>query len=108
MKIYKTVLSFTGDDSIRTCDTIEIDGKFWLVPMWIDNLAEGTRKPLRLICLDGLPYMKAGANFPADFVLTKPIPKCVLDGEIPDETSFEFVIVENPDILDDIPKKFHS
>ena len=108
MKIYTTVLSFTGESSIHACDTIELDGKLWLVPRWLSNLVEGTRTPLRIICMDGLSYQKMPPNFQEDFVLNNPIPKCVLDGEVPDDTTFEFVIVESPDIVCDIPKRFDS
>ncbi|MFW9874925.1 MAG: hypothetical protein ACFFG0_17600 [Candidatus Thorarchaeota archaeon] len=111
MKIYKTLVSFTDAHlgKMMKCDTIKLNDKFWLVPEWIDNLSEGTRQPLRIICLDYLPHQKIDSGSPADFLLKVPIPICVFKGEVPAETKFRFEIVENPDVIIDIPKKqdFH-
>ena len=107
MKILKTLLAFSDSDpgKIFSCDTIEMDGKFWLVPDWIENYATRKSKPIRIICLDYLPHQKTGADEMADFVLNVPIPKCVFDGEIPSETTLNFHIVEDPEIFFDNPKK---
>lgn len=104
MEIYKTLVFFTDAHlgKIMKCDTIELNEKFWLVPEWIDNPAEGTRKPLRIICLDNLPHQKIDSGDPADFFLTSPIPICVFEGEIPAEAIFRFDIIEHPDISFDI------
>jgi hypothetical protein len=105
MKIYKTLISFTDEylGKIMQCDTIEFNGKFWLVPKWLDNLEEGTRTPLRIICLDYLPHQKTEDFGDVDFVINSPMPICVFDGEIPAETEYRFDIVESPDLWIDIP-----
>lgn len=105
MKIYKTLVFFTDAHlgKIMQCDTIKFNGKFWLVPRWIDNLTEGTRTPLRIICLDYLPHEKLDDFGDVDFALNSPIPICIFDGEIPDETEYQFEIVESPDLRLDIP-----
>lgn len=109
MKIYKTLMFFSDSDPghIFACDTIESDGKFWLVPDWLDNIATKKRTPIRMICLDGIKHQRVAVGKPSDFVLNEPIPKCVFDGQAPQGTSFQ--IVENPLITDDIPKQstFH-
>lgn len=111
MKIYKTLYAFTDAElgKIFKCDTIEFEGKFWLVPTWLENIAEGTIKPERIICLDYLPHKRTSSGSPADFILNRPIPKCVFDGEIPAEATFRFDIIEHPDISIDIQEKqnFH-
>lgn len=109
MKIYKTLMFFSDSDPghIFACDTIEENGKFWLVPDWLENIATKTRTPIRMICLDGIKHQKVESGKPSDFVLNDPIPKCVFDGQIPPGTSYQ--IVENPLITDEVPDgaKFH-
>ncbi len=107
MKILKTLITFTDTDlgKILKCDTIEFEGKLWLVPEWLENAATGEMQPLRIICLDLLPHQKIQRSTPADFVLNAPIPKCVFDGEIPSETTLNFQIVESPAIWVVIPKQ---
>jgi hypothetical protein len=104
MKILKTLITFTDANLgiILKCDTIEFEGKYWLVPEWLENATTGKMQPLRIICLDLLPHQKTSL---VDFVLNDPIPKCVFDGEIPVETTLNFQIVESPQIWVDIPKQ---
>ncbi|MFH1080743.1 MAG: hypothetical protein V1766_10900 [Pseudomonadota bacterium] len=108
MKILKTayVLDAVSGHLLK-CDTIEFGGKFWLVPLWIENHATGKMRPERIICLDCLPHQQLPQVAQEDFVLHVPIPKCVFDGKIPDETAYNFEIVENPEIDVYIPKKLH-
>ena len=107
MKIFKTFITFTDAEpgKILKCDTIEFEGKFWLVPEWLEKAAIGEMQPLRIICLDLLPHQKIQRGTPADFVLNDPIPKCVFDGEIPPQTTLNFRILESPEIWVEIPKK---
>lgn len=108
-------MSFSDGEygKIFKVDVIKYKDKFWIVPEWLENKAIGKMKPVRLILLDSLPHQKipvSAKDRPADFVLNKPIPMCVFDGQIPHETTFEFHILENPqDVLIDIPKEqtFH-
>jgi len=102
MKILKAAVSIEGENETCICDTIEHKGKLWLVPGWIEKPLEGYSRPARIICLSLLPHQKRGANFPVQYVLSKPIPKSVLDGQIPKKPKFFFQIVEAPDIFLDI------
>jgi len=103
VKILKTLyFSDSVPGHLLKCDTIEWQGKFWLVPEWIENHSTGKMRPVRIICLDSLPHRVLPLGAPDHFALDIPIPKCVFDGKIPQETPFE--IVENPAIEVYIPE----
>ncbi len=54
MRIFKTLVQMTDGD-ILAIDTIEHEGKLWLVPEWRVGPAAGFERPAKLIGLDGLP-----------------------------------------------------
>mgnify|MGYP001579347307 FL=1 len=89
--------SDVDDGMIYKMDTIEYQGKMWLVPEWLDNALEGWRKPARIICLDALPHQKSSGG-PADFVLNAGIPKSVCDGQIQTQPEDLYIVIERPDI----------
>ena len=101
MKIYKTMVAISGDPEYRgqilRMDTIQYEGKMWLVAMWLDSQSRGYSTPERIICLDTLPHQISRLGY-VDFVLNDPLPKSVLDGHIPEKSEFEYVVVERPDI----------
>ncbi len=101
MKILKTLVYFSGDlefqGQICAMDTIEFEGKMWLVPVWLDNREEGFSYPARIILLDTLPHEKSRSPL-EDFLLTDPLPKAVFDGQVPPESELDYVVVERPDI----------
>lgn len=94
MKIYKTMFVIEGESAFRSMDTIQYEGKMWLVPEWLD--IEKT-KPARIILLDVLPHQKTlfAVN---DFALNDPIPKAVLNGKIPSKIANKYIVVEKPHI----------
>lgn len=100
MLVKKTVFAFEGDtieDGPNLCDTIEHEGRKWLVPIWLHNDATGTSKPERIICLDLLEHQKSnGLRF--DFVLTRPMPKDAFFGHAQPLSKGIFLIVEHPSI----------
>ena len=95
MKIFKTML--TSDGNIQFMDTIEYEGKMWLVPEWLDSISLRVSTPLRIIGLDAFVHQKMPGN-PADFLVELPIPKSVFEGQIPPELKGVVQIVESPDI----------
>jgi hypothetical protein len=100
MKILKTMMAISDaeDGRIYKVDTIEHEGKFWIVPEWIDNKVTGWSSPTRIILLDVLPHQKSPGG-PADFVLNYGMPKSVFyEGRIPPQPEHRFVVIENPDI----------
>jgi hypothetical protein len=121
MKIYKTAaLVYTkylpGDEKPTTegytyIDTIEHEGKFWLVPGWIYNTNEGWKRPERIILLDSLPHIKIPPENPmsaeADFFLGYSIPITATydDNLLP--LPIEAVVINSPDIKETIPTGVH-
>ncbi|MGA7579190.1 MAG: hypothetical protein ACLQUW_13235 [Desulfobaccales bacterium] len=107
-KIFKTLVSIEGGGgSIFQMDTIEYEGKKWLVPKWLEAPTEGWKRPERIICLDTLAHSKAPSGFEADFVLNHPIPTVVLSGGIPIRSISVIRVIEHPDIKFPIPKGIH-
>ena len=97
MKILKTIIGIEGESVMLKADTIEHDGKLWLVPKWIELPTEGHKTPARIICLDTLQYQKAPPAY-ADFALTAPMPRVVLEGHDPAPAERGYLVVEMPDI----------
>jgi hypothetical protein len=104
MKILKTLLLIQGGNTFFHMDTIEHQGRFWLVPEWIEAPVEGWRMPKRIICLENLQRQKLNpkAGY-GDFSLSAPIPKAVLDGHDPQPLKGGYVVVERPDIRFPMP-----
>jgi hypothetical protein len=107
VKVFKTFVSTEGSPDIFEMDTIEHEGKKWLVPEWLEAPTLGWKKPARIICLDKLAYQKAPEGFGARFVLNNPIPKAVLNGEIPIQLISLYLVIERPEIYVLIPKGVH-
>jgi hypothetical protein len=110
MKIYKAMVAIEGESSIYQMDAIEHEGKFWLVPTWLDSPDGKQSKPLRLILLDSLQHQRLdqSGGAPADFAVNNPIPKAVLDGRPPKQEGFSlnmYVVVEAPDLIVDRSKE---
>ena len=100
MNILKTMMAISdsGVGKIYKVDTIEYQGKHWVVPEWIENKAEGWSSPVRIILLDVLPHQKSPGG-PGDFVLTYGIPRCVFyEGLIPIRSKYYWKVIERPDI----------
>lgn len=104
-KLLKTMVTLEGD--IIRVDTIEHEGKLWLVPGWIDSPSEGWSSPERIILLDELPHQRMAPGNPADWVLNCPMPKAVFAGQIPKQSPYRFVVLERPDIKFHIPAGVH-
>jgi hypothetical protein len=105
MKILKTMVG--AGNKILQCDTIEHEGKIWLVPKWLASPAEGVQRPERIVRIDLLPHQKLDrkpGGIPADYVLNVPIPRDVLDGPILPGKGSEFEVVPQPDIQVLLPR----
>ena len=105
--VYQTLGWIDGSNEISLFDTIRHDGKWWLVPRWLEAPTEGWKIPTRIILLDVLRHQDAPPDYPAKFLLNDPIPKSVLGGEIPKQPEGKYVVVERPDIRLDIPLGIH-
>ena|SRR5450759_1746819 len=106
MKIRKAQLVIAASDGVHwiaTMDVIEYDGKYWLVPDWLDNSDRTMSRPTRIVSMEKLRHSQTpGAN--PEFVVEDPIPKFVFDGQIPPEQAGTYVVVEYPGILNPISR----
>jgi len=105
MKILKTLISVEGE-GVGSCDTVEHEGKLWLVPEWINGTpTKGFSKPARIICLTSLSHTVCRSG--ADYTLQNPIPRAVLQGHVPSQLKDVYVVIETPDIVVETPPTFH-
>jgi len=98
MKILRTM---TGADQgqIVIMDTIFYEDKLWLVPKWLSPQDGGWQTPERIVCIHGLQYDDmSDSPMPADYLLTYPVPKSVLDGETDTVEGHKYEVIERPDI----------
>jgi len=78
-KILKTFVILGSE--IHITDTIEHEGKLWLVPIWLDTPDGKWTMPARIIRLDTLAHQKMSGQ--ADFVLSGPMPKELFADQTP-------------------------
>jgi len=105
MNIYKTavILSDPGDNKIYHADTIEYEGKLWIVPTWIESPFLSYKLPERIVCLQTLRHQKSDTHG-VDYILNDPIPRYVLYGQIPHTSEYAAIVRIRPDIKVPIPK----
>ena len=106
-KIYQTLISFEGGNERFLVDTIEYDGKMWLVTNWLEAPSEGWKTPARIILLDSLYHQAIPPGGQYDFLLKLPMPKDVYEGRIPKESEGEYVVIERRDVKIPIPRGIH-
>mgnify|MGYP001807878666 CR=1 FL=1 len=105
-KIYKTVAIVGG--SIMKHQTIEHEGSFWLVPIWVLSTDGRQMRPLRIVSLATVPHTDAGPDVKGPrFVLDMPLPECVLRGVQPSPPAPQFDIREDPPIVFPNPVGLH-
>ena len=80
MKIYSSLISFVEDSGgmIYKMDTIEYEGVFWLVPTWLEDPAEGRKRPERIVSLAAIPHQGMRGNALGDFLINGPVPRHAL------------------------------
>jgi hypothetical protein len=98
MKIFKTIVMIEDDGSIGPCDTIQYEGRLWLVPEWLEVPSEQKTVPTRIIGLAPDRFQKPNQKYRADYFLTGSISKALLAGQIPIELKGQVVVIERPDI----------
>jgi hypothetical protein len=98
LKIYRATLVIRIDDThhVAFMDVIEFEGKFWLVPEWLDNASLGVSMPVRIISLEKIRHSRSAGH--PEFVVDDPIPKSVSDGPIQPAEAHGFVVKERPAI----------
>ena len=97
MRVMKTTIQ-CEDGSQRVCDTIQHDGKLWLVPAWVDDASQPYSRPVRLIGMSGLKYWSMPMHSAVDFVVEDRVPEAILQGTALTEPEVPYVILERPDV----------
>jgi hypothetical protein len=97
-KILFAMAAIEGSAVVSRFDVIEHQGRHWIVPAWLDQLGKGASKPARIIPLDLLGATATKGN-DFQFVLSSPLPKALLDPEVPSELARRYGVVDLPDIL---------
>jgi|SRR5271165_1074326 len=97
MSLTRTLIQVTDDGSILSVDTVEFEGKLWLVPEWLSGPRPNTEMPARIICLHGLPMQPVFAPYEgkADRHLLIPLSRDTLSGG----TIQGLAVVERPDMI---------
>ena len=97
MKITKTLVQISDDGMLLACDTIEYEGKLWLVPDWLTGPVENSERPARIICVHGIPMNPKSLNYAgrADRELLIRLSRETLAGG----TGQGLVVIEEPDII---------
>jgi hypothetical protein len=89
-----------GSNTVDLIDTIEFGGKYWLVPKWIVFSDEKVQKPARIIALETIPHQSLQrTDYPAAFVVNGPLPRFLIEGEVPPEAEKLYVVIMAPDIV---------
>jgi len=98
-KIFKT--SILMNNNFYTCDTIFWQGKYWLVPEWLENIDTKKRQPKRIILVENLRHQKLSGS-PHHFAVSEPIPKDIFDGKSPSRKPYQ--MINYPEVFYDTPE----
>jgi hypothetical protein len=104
MKIQKATVVI--DSSIYKADVIEFEGRYWLVPEWLDMPAQGVSMPRRIISLEAIPHQHTPGVDP-EFVVNVPVPRAVFEGRAQSQGERQFVVRELPEIRVPLLKKMN-
>jgi hypothetical protein len=100
----RKLLFRTEDGSPFIGDVIEYEDDFWLVPEWLEGPTKGTLCPARIICLRDLPTENPGPQYRADWALTNPLRRDILEGR---RVSQKPRVIPQPDIILREDRDFH-
>src|ERR1700689_5529055 len=106
MTVRKTVVIRQDDGQLFMADTIEYDGKWWIVPEWLTGPPAGTLCPARIISVDAQHLSIPGPPYRdrADWVLETPLSRDILEGR---RVSSNPLVIERPDIILRENQDFH-
>ncbi len=92
-----TVELSNGGWALKSIDTIEAEGGFWLVPHWTVSEDQSTRRPIRIISMTMVESGAPATDTEAFSGL--PIPESLLyEGHVPLSLARLFLVRESPDL----------
>lgn len=105
LRIFQARVIVDGQDA--RCDAIEHEGRFWLVPNWLEYTQEGLSIPARAIGLRSIPHiqMKPDANVDYDLLIGVSLPKFLFDDAPLPPKARGYEILEKPDIRRTLPTR---
>jgi hypothetical protein len=97
MTVRKTVVMRQDDGMLFIADTIPYDGKWWIVPEWLQGPSAGTLCPARIIYVDAQHLAAPSPPYQdrADWALETPLSRDILEGR---RVSQNPLVIERPDI----------
>lgn len=98
MNIQSAMIAFTDSGKLFKCDAILHAGDLCLVPSWLHLQDEGCVQPEILIRLTGVDYQKTENPLFGDFLVRTPLPRSVLEGQIPSELANALTVERLPEI----------
>lgn len=98
MEIYQTSLSVEdAGGKIFMCDTIIYKDEPWLVLSWLPAPTGEPKRPERIVRLGAFQHQKVSGDFPAQYMITYPIPKALVHGgQIPEELASD--VIDHPEV----------
>lgn len=93
----------TDGGTIMDADVIEHEGKLWLVPFWLDNLALGYTTPARIVRFDNRPHQDLRHTDFGCYLINDPLPRALFEAPTPQPPIAGFEYHELPDIRLAIP-----
>jgi hypothetical protein len=100
------IINNYGVHEVHMVDVIEYEGRFWLVPEWLDNRAQKTTTPVRIISFDRVAHHRMKGMNP-EFVVEFPIPKSVFEGRPSPEEAKQYEVFERPSIVIPLSTSMH-
>jgi hypothetical protein len=92
-------------NTINKMDTVEFEGRYWLVPSWLVSPDGKWQRPVRIICLSSLEHQNLGNG---EFVLTLPLPAALAANQIDPPSPIDgFLVLEQPQIVVPAPSAAH-
>jgi hypothetical protein len=81
---------------VLTCDAVFHEGKYWLVPEWLEDNESGSRVPARLVCISNLRHQVHLDSEVHQLTVNEPVPREILDGTAEKDKLGKFLVAENP------------
>lgn len=86
------------DEGMSLFDTIEHEGRKWLVPLWIDGTpAPGCSRPVRIV---GIRYAVPDTAW-SNLWLNSPLPTALFEGHVPPQLQMQYCVTESPAVYVD-------